>query len=399
VPGRGQGYIRALEGKGRWEVVVSAGVDPLTGKRRRVSRVVHGRKDDAVRALHALHAEVDRTHTRLGSDSSLGALITEYLRVTQLSPTMRDDYQRARRQMLPSIVEDVALWKLRANDLDSLYASLRAGHSPDRIIRLHTLISAALTRAVKWGWLSRNVAGDATPPAAPRRRVRPPQQDAVALLLDRADPVFAVFLRLAFVTGARRGELCGLQWGDYESGGGPTRKDGLQPTREASPPGATGYDAPASRLWFKRAVVYTPSSGIVIKSTKSDRERVVTLDPETAGILEGHRTEEAMHIRLTPTSFIFARDPYGKQPWRPDFASWKFGRLRAELGLTGVRLHDLRHASASYALRAGIEMAVVSKRLGHSRQSTTADIYSHVIEGRDAEAASALAGMLVHDTP
>ena len=390
--GRGQGYVRALEGKGRWEVVVSAGVDPLTGKRRRVSRVVHGRKDDANRALRALQDEVDRTHTRLGSDSSLGALITEYLRVTQLSPTMREDYLRAKRQMLPDLMAELPLWKLRANDLDSLYASLRAqGWSPDRVIRLHTLISAALSRAVKWSWLVRNVAADASAPTPPRRRVRPPQQDAVGLLLEKADPVFAVFLRLAFVTGARRGELCGLQWGDLEAGA-PEQRQGHA---------RDGLMSPGSRLWFKRAVVYTPTSGVIIKGTKTDRERVVTLDSDTAGILEGHRTEEASQLRgpITPTTFVFTSHPYGREPWRPDYATFLFGKLRKELGLTGVRLHDLRHASASYALRAGIEMSVVSKRLGHSRQSTTSDVYSHVLEGRDAAAADALAGMVRTKSP
>jgi len=179
--------------------------------------------------------------------------------------------------------------------------------------------------------------------------------------------VFAVFLRLAFVTGARRAELCGLQWGDFDG----------------------------SRLWFRRSVVYTPTSGIVVKGTKTERERVVVLDADTAGILEGHRVEEVTQLGpLTDATYLFTSDPFGRTPWRPDYVTKRFAHLRTTLGLPPVRLHDLRHASATYALRDGIEMAVVSKRLGHSRQSTTSDIYSHVLEGRDAAAADVLARVL-----
>jgi len=52
-------------------------------------------------------------------------------------------------------------------------------------------------------------------------------------------------------------------------------------------------------------------------------------------------------------------------------------RLRKRLGMTGVRLHDLRHHAASAALNAGVPMLKVSRMLGHSRISTTVDLYGH----------------------
>lgn len=47
-------------------------------------------------------------------------------------------------------------------------------------------------------------------------------------------------------------------------------------------------------------------------------------------------------------------------------------------GLPPIRLHDLRHTSASLALSAGVPMKVVSERLGHSSTGITADLYTHV---------------------
>lgn len=45
-----------------------------------------------------------------------------------------------------------------------------------------------------------------------------------------------------------------------------------------------------------------------------------------------------------------------------------------------IRVHDLRHSGISFYLRHGCSLADVSKRAGHSKQSITADIYSHVLD-------------------
>ena len=59
-----------------------------------------------------------------------------------------------------------------------------------------------------------------------------------------------------------------------------------------------------------------------------------------------------------------------------------------------MRLHDLRHGSASLMLAAGIPVEVVSKRLGHSSISVTTDIYSHLLEGVGRRAAEAAMGLV-----
>ncbi len=59
---------------------------------------------------------------------------------------------------------------------------------------------------------------------------------------------------------------------------------------------------------------------------------------------------------------------------------------RAELSTT-YRVHDLRHAAATAMLQAGIHPKVASERLGHASVAITLDLYSHLIEGMDADAA------------
>jgi integrase len=63
---------------------------------------------------------------------------------------------------------------------------------------------------------------------------------------------------------------------------------------------------------------------------------------------------------------------------RPKYVTRHFQRLIAEAGLPAIRLHDLRHTNASIALAAGVDIKVVSDRLGHSTTAITADLYTHV---------------------
>ena len=100
---------------------------------------------------------------------------------------------------------------------------------------------------------------------------------------------------------------------------------------------------------------------------------------------------------------VFARED--GNPLRPDDVTKLFGSLVDAAGLRRIRLHDLRHGQASLMLAAGIDMAIVSKRLGHSTITITSDTYSHLLGGvgRDAaDRASALiprAPKTVQDAP
>ncbi len=59
-----------------------------------------------------------------------------------------------------------------------------------------------------------------------------------------------------------------------------------------------------------------------------------------------------------------------------------------------IRLHDLRHTWATLALEAGVDVAVVSKRLGHSSPVVTWQTYQHVRQGMQTDAAERVAGLI-----
>ena len=64
-----------------------------------------------------------------------------------------------------------------------------------------------------------------------------------------------------------------------------------------------------------------------------------------------------------------------------------------------IRLHDLRHTNASLALSAGVDLRVVSERLGHSQIAITTDLYIHVNLGLGKAAAEQIARALKPKSP
>jgi integrase len=88
------------------------------------------------------------------------------------------------------------------------------------IRQIHAILSGAFAAAVRWEWIDRNPAGSAKLPKAPHRSPTSPTPGTVAAVIaaarDQELDLLAVYVWLAAVTGARRGELCGLQWADVD---------------------------------------------------------------------------------------------------------------------------------------------------------------------------------------
>ncbi len=78
-----------------------------------------------------------------------------------------------------------------------------------------------------------------------------------------------------------------------------------------------------------------------------------------------------------------------------DLGAWGKSLRRAvrDAGLPVIRLHDLRHTHASHML-ATTDVRTVAARLGHSDRRMTLRVYAHVMPGRQAAAASAVAALV-----
>ncbi|HKE98352.1 MAG TPA: hypothetical protein VKG45_05425 [Actinomycetes bacterium] len=159
--------------------------------------------------------------------------------------------------------------RLDAETLDRFYAELRRRGRHDG-----KALSASQVRAthgpvrraragVAWGWIAHNPARLATPPSMPRDEVTPPPVEQVAGLLATAqerDPKFALFLRLAVVLGARRGELCALRW--------------------------SAIDLDRAEVLLERGVVQVVGEPLLDKATKTRGKRRLAVDARTVELAE-----------------------------------------------------------------------------------------------------------------
>ena len=204
-----------------------------------------------------------------------------------------------------------------------------------------------------------------------------PPDPADVAPLDRVrrgeQPPLGCFLRLAATSGARRGELCALRW--------------------------KHVDLDKGALLIERSIVENAKGELVEKDTKTHAARRLRLDAGTVDRLQQHRAERegygtALRRIVHADDFVFSLDPAGRTPWRPGYVTLAFCRLRDDLALPGVRLHDLRHFAATILLSGGKDVKTVSGRLGHANAATTLGVYAHFIEAADADAADHLGATL-----
>jgi len=364
--------------KGVWELRVYLGRDPISGKPRQLSKTVYGGAKAADDALRDLINRQGPSRTD-GIGVTFGELLNRWLEECdrlELSPTTLGTYRGQIDGAIRPALGKVPLTRLTAKNLDDLYGALkRRGRSPKTIRNYHAIISSALHQAQRWGWIRENVAEQAKPPRISQRRVKAPAVDVVREIITAAeerDPRLATLLMLGALTGMRRGELCALRWTDVHLDLG--------------------------ELEVARSVVIT-SGGLAEKTTKTDRVRRVALDEVATALLTQHRARTDEWARLADASvandaFVFSSQVDGSTPFRPDTVTGFFMRVRDSLGYKDVRLHDLRHFTATQLIGAGVDVRTVAGRLGHSDPSLTLRVYSHVIEERDRAAAAVLGRML-----
>jgi integrase len=140
-------------------------------------------------------------------------------------------------------------------------------------------------------------------------------------------------LRLLLFTGARKSELLGLRWTEYQP---------------------------------ERAMLVLPPERT--KAGQSSGERRIALSEQAIAILRAQP-------RQGPYVFPAARDP--QRPAVDVNSAWDKVRIAADL--PGFRVHDLRHSFASFAIANGASLYAVGKALGHADAKTT-QRYAHVAE-------------------
>jgi integrase len=368
---RAVGKVHRDTRTGRWWFVVDVpGVD---GKRRQVKRRGFRTREDAQQALDDVRGVVRSGRSIGPKRTTYGTFLTDrwlpHLDADRrLKPTTKASYRAAVKHLVRHAGHH-RLVDLDGGHLDTVQAAI-AEQAPTMGHSVHVTARKSLTDAVRWRLIPHNPADDATPP--PQRRPDPsawsPSEVARFLAAAELDR-WAALWRLAATTGMRRGELVGLRW--------------------------QHVDLDLAELTVAENV--TVVNGKVHRgSPKTDRSRSIRLDAATVAVLRSWRVQQVAELlvlgELRPSGddvFTWADGSLVN----PATITATFHRLSDRAGLPRMRLHSLRHAWATTALAAGVDVKDVSTRLGHSSVRVTYDIYVAPSSERDAAAADLVADL------
>jgi integrase len=356
-------------GSGWWELRAYAGRDPETRRPRQVYRSYRGGVRGARRALAELVTEVHQGH-HIGTTATLGKLLDEWLdnleRLGRSQTTIETYRMHVEKHIRPAL-GNCRLDRLTTHDIDRYLGGLaEKGLSPSTVRLDHAALSGALTQGVDWGWLKAN--------PAKRAKVKAATTEAPSITVDQLrtlytaalveDPDMAVAISLGAITGARRGELCGLRWEDL--------------------------DRDRACLQIERAWV-PGEGGQHLTTTKTGKGRKVFIGAAGVALLDGYRQVLIDRSGAEPDGWLLSYDG-GTTPMRAKSMTEYFGRLAKRLKIP-AHFHTLRHFAATELVAGGVDLPTAAGQLGHS-PSMLAGIYLHASDERGAAAGELIAGIV-----
>jgi integrase len=189
-----------------------------------------------------------------------------------------------------------------------------------------------------------NPAGRIEAPKPRKARRQAPPDELLQAILAAGDDMIC-YLRLAAVTGARRGQMVALRWRDI--------------------------DLDSATVTFTTAWARV-KGGAAEKGTKADVDNGLALDPKTVDILRAQRkraVERALVAGggLGDDAYVFTRaeTPDTSKPWHPDGAKQRFNRIREKApGAEKITPHQLRHWMATSMFADGYDPVTVAGRGG-----------------------------------
>ncbi len=359
-------YPGTVKRRGRWYFYLN-----VSGKKRWHGSWATQREASEARA-EAITARRRGTYVEAQKVSVESYLRDEWFPIlsAKVKPTTEKQY-RDKAVYVIELLGSKKLQDLRPVHVEKMKATLLSrGLSPRTVTMAMQTLSAMCTHARDVGQVI--VVNPCDKISKPRKTTR--DATVKALAAGQVQAVLSAcegshwhgFMRLAFYTGARRGELAGLRWSDID------------------------FDARTVR--FRANIVHT-DAGLIEQTPKSGHSRTVTVDDETLNLLKAQRREQvAKRLEL-------GQDWQGLDDWvtvradgsatTPNAATSAWARFSHKAGVSGFRLHDTRHTHATHLLANGVPLHVVAARLGHRDPMVTATIYAHVLDRQAVDAASA----------
>ncbi len=363
---------------GRYEGQYYHDINPKTGKRRKYSVYAATSKEakEKLQALmHDLASGIYVEKTKL----TLEAWLEQWLKVYALPKVKQSTYTSYRAYIFKHVnpnIGKVTLKNLRVDILQEFFNERavsgridgKGGLSAKTLKNMHTMLKTALKQAVENDLIPKNPATFVKLPKAPSREMRvltSEEQAKVVAELKQSTQRYAIGILIALFTGMRIGEVCGLQWSDFD-----------EKTSEMH-----------VRRTLGRLATMDATKGkteIVISTPKSDKSaRSIPLPVFLACALQ-QRHLQAKQERLgvgagyDPREFILCNEL--GSPIEPRTMQDTLTRIIKSAGISHANLHSLRHTFATRAIEMGMDIKTLSDILGHADVSTTLNRYAHSLD-------------------
>jgi len=362
----------------------------LNGRRRYASGK---NKTEVSEKLRAYKRQADDGFVQKGRSPKLSEWVSHWLDATAPLPDLAES-KRAKRHSLktdesyrnvvnlymPAWLGEITLTKLLPNHLEDTYRELsERSLSQATIYKLHTVIRASLSLAVKRGLVPQNAAKNivsAPRSAASKREDAFSRADQEAIRRVLVNSRSRARWELALGVGLRPGEALGLEWKHID------------------------FDNRAIRI--EQQIQMIKNKLRLVPYTKGHRsDRLIPLPDYLAVILQEHQEEQMVERGAAgdrweswepdgrPHAFVFTSSRYPGRPITPSGDRTQFKRVLESAGLPESTPYRARHTAASEMIAAGLDITVVADILGHDLkvlQST----YAHPIEERKLAAATVL---------
>jgi integrase len=375
------GHIRA-RGKGSWELKFESGPrDPATGRRKIQYVSFRGTKRAAQVKLGELVAAVSNgsyieqskvtvaEHVRARVDQWEAA--HDPATKTGISGLTAEGYRALVDTHVVPHLGAKLIQKLTTLDIESWHTTLRGRVGARTIERAHRVLSTALKDGVRHGLLLKNVAAIQGAPKVDQTEVPVVRKERIGELIDklRGHALYPIAITSLF-TGMRRNEALALRYGVH-------------------------VDLDTKVIRIREALEETKAHGIQVKPPKTKAGRRDVSMPEiVVDALRDHRRAQ-LELRMAlgagkmpDDALVFPDDEGGYQA--PRAFSQRWARVAAAIGMPEVTFHALRHTHASQLIDAGIDIVMISKRLGHSKPDITLRIYAHLFSSDDSKASDAI---------
>lgn len=295
-------------------------------------------------------------------------------------------------------IGDIKLKDLNLIKIQDFLNGLLVKLSPTTVIGVRRRLITILNMAIDQGLIHNNPAKLTKPPRMVRPKIIALNEDEVRRLLDEAkkgnyiyngikekrEPTseikylmknYYVAICIAVASSCRIGELFALSWDniDFEN----------------------------NKITIEKSLSET-ASGINIGDPKTaTSNRTIPLLPENFVLLREWRQEQAAYAKEWNGLFsnkhnLVFTNSWGRPVSLTNFYSRCWGRLVKEAHMPeGFTFHGLRHTGATLLLKHGVNIKVVSERLGHSSTSVTANIYQHSLPDMQDKALQELHKILI----